>query len=866
MYNQYVLSLLCAVFISLSCHAMHMDDLLGLAFSKKVTETFQRTNKRHEKVSRIKKIAPLDHMFFRLFSRQQKPLISPMPLTCEDTECSLPLAPKDDIVLPGDFSMSSVDDHTIKTLNQELKETFKEPIAACIETVHENAQRLVVIKDRVLPYLINQDKGVEDTHYIVETDIHVDPDPVIALEHHSYELQQINPDPSLPKLPTRHQLITPDCNYISKDTLIDTDPNKPAKNNSSKLNISKQKILVAAVTSASLMYLLWKQIHNEQIDDDRKKKCLARVINQLIDPSKNIPFYLLWKQIHNEQTNEQTDEELLFAFNDTFNNEEYADDRKKQCLERVINRLIDPKKTMPFELLKSMFDQYDKDPLINKGLLKRDVHDTKKPGGYSACRVIVSRALLTLDDRALKLLFSHDMYQKKSSGDLSDGFFLRNKYDIPEPMHIILHFPEGKQKEKCIKIFFKYAIYQGMFSYIFTDDCPIEYYSSDISKDERIEKYVKLCTPFITDSDVFYDFIREIKRFIDVNPNLYKELIIMLLSFGTKISKCCQIYQSEARIEEEIKFRNDFFTYNDKNHYTKYNELRERHPNTMGCWILRVLQSRLEKPLEGANNAKNGDIVIDTNDMIDMSMHDVKHIPQLCLEEMNKILSNQCAHDKETKKEIVQWRDLFLFLGSKLPDAFTSKSRELGILMRKIVEQGYYQKKSTYKALRSILEYCLESDTLCPDISVQNGVEGSMIHILSWSSFSDNDILGKTIDTYRVKDPALLYYASSCIKSDRFKHETGTTPKDIAQNRLNMCTDSQEKEKIIETIAILNQIPSFNTNNLDNIVRHIKDGHERKLNEEKLKIHQEKLEIIKPRQQLWIVRYEEPSFFLGKNK
>jgi|GEM_PF-4660700 len=254
----------------------------------------------------------------------------------------------------------------------------------------------------------------------------------------------------------------------------------------------------------------------------------------------------------------------------------------------------------------------------------------------------------------------------------------------------------------------------------------------------------------------------------------------------------------EKIINEENDFRSQFFDHDDikqKNYPELFVQLNARCPESAGWWILRVLKLRLG--LYDFKTYKRKPAKIDPSlhsAMIDPMLHDVNHISQFCLEQMITILSpgwrpteeaqqeitkGIISIDQETKRALLQWKKLFCFLRKKLPDAFTQK-KQLGALMLKIIEQGYYQKPKTYKFLKPIFDRCLDLQQL-PDITVQNGIEGSILHVLVRF---DHETLKKVIDAYTLRDPfMLLIVLSSNIKNGNFKEDT-STPHDIIEQQL----------------------------------------------------------------------------------
>lgn len=313
----------------------------------------------------------------------------------------------------------------------------------------------------------------------------------------------------------------------------------------------------------------------------------------------------------------------------------------------------------------------------------------------------------------------------------------------------------------------------------------------------------------------------------DVNMYHHSDNIVNALVDNLKL---CFLYGAEPpagkskflpnvieKIGEEKIFRTYFFDHSDleqKNYTELFSQLIVRCPQSAGWWLLRVLRLRLGMKFRivernfppeydiffdkvfGYNIDKKKRSII----IIDPTLHDVKHIPQFCLEQLFAILSPSwrptpeaqkdiddriITLDQETKRALLQWKKLFCFLYKRLPNAFAHKQKELGELMRKIVEQGYSQKPKTYEFLQSIIDRCLDNDTL-PDIAVQNGVEGSMLHILVRF---DDKTLKKIIDVYTRRNPFMLSITlSSNIEHNYFKSET-STPKHVLEQQLNMYED-----------------------------------------------------------------------------
>gem|GEM_PF-2326248 len=203
-----------------------------------------------------------------------------------------------------------------------------------------------------------------------------------------------------------------------------------------------------------------------------------------------------------------------------------------------------------------------------------------------------------------------------------------------------------------------------------------------------------------------------------------------------------------------------------------------------------------------------------------MSEIDTSHVPQFCFDQMNTLFSSHIS-DRAMKHEMQSWKELMFFLLSKTPDIFKDKKvlletskqeeytvcyqdkkRDLEQLMLRIVEEGYSEKPKTYKLLRPLLIHCIETSEFVLDVSVQNGTEGSLIHLLCRVPF-DVPMLRIIFKTYQKKDPKSLYLA--CFKNNktRFKEEQHSTPKDLAKTWSKQCNGEAQIKAYQEVLSIL---------------------------------------------------------------
>gem|GEM_PF-4479601 len=252
-------------------------------------------------------------------------------------------------------------------------------------------------------------------------------------------------------------------------------------------------------------------------------------------------------------------------------------------------------------------------------------------------------------------------------------------------------------------------------------------------------------------------------------------------------------------LQDEQTFKDHFFNYDDfkqKDHSTLCKTMLERYPQSTAHWILRNLQAQLTS--------------LKKEKFIDSTTTDTDYISTLCLDQMNTILG-QPDTDEETKKRITPWKDLMLFLHAKVVGVFQEKQEKLATLILHIVEQGYFEKPKTYKALRPILKSLLGDISLCPDITIQNGTEESLLHLLTRRSF-DNNMLKRIINTYKIRNPFMLTVALSCmVEHTNFKEDATTTLQNMIEKRLQDYENALheiEKEMILanETKGILQNI------------------------------------------------------------
>jgi len=560
-------------------------------------------------------------------------------------------------------------------------------------------------------------------------------------------------------------------------------------------------------------------IINEQASHATKMKIVERVMYRLIDRKKEMPLSLL-KSVLDQYKNNNPIVVSALIFNEWTAHQNY----------KYVNR--------------------------NNDFIYQD--DFDEPVGHT----LFDRALEETNREVFKILFSYELYSHENH--LIHPLPLTISGKTHKPVTAIFNIPESEKKESCIKFLFRQRGYQKMFAEI--PQCHTSqnrnsygYIALKIRFEEKIEKYMTLLLPYIKNRMVINKSLSEVEGATVITPEIYKRLQKLLLESGAKPNFkallatlvdnknsqrfCCDEYPSlhslpdfvqsridgteellryggkfdddyntytehkknkfkaipdtkfrcvfpneakgaicsaldeiAVKINTEEKFRNQFFTYDhQKNYHALLETLCQNYPRP-AWWIMRVLDDR----------------------NCDTTITDMSHIPQFCFDQMNNLLLNPISDIKEIRS----WKELMLFLLSKTPDIFRDKKRELEQLMLRIVEQGYSEKPWTYKLLRPLLIYCIKTSEFVLDISIQNGTEGSLIHLLCRVPF-DVPMLRMISKTYQRKDPRSLYLACSENNKTRFGQEKHSTPKDIAKTWLKQCNDQEQRGAYQEVLTIL---------------------------------------------------------------